>query len=285
MQNESVGSMSCAFQQHYHVAGRHHCTHHIAASCAWSSNAWGDDGCFTRLFAEERKSLHQTYVGRSILVLGGSTSRDLAAECMRIVLPPSQAEHVSNSWNASGVQGWELFPRSGKTQTNFSRQYKASVMTPLLGTGWNFTHIQPSARWAGCRSCFSAYRKVDYIAELVDERIRYEFSWKPKLFTTSDQEAFAKRHCHKNYDLVFIGKGLHDAAFSRTQVLRPRAVETRLSHLAKLLECLPQTTLVVLRTPYVSATSAAEQEIVQLIAGHMRAMGSQWEFPCECLRS
>ena len=55
--------------------------------------------------------------GRSILVLGGSTSRDMAADFMQSVLPLGPQENVSNQWAAKTkkTEGYRLFPAIGRT--------------------------------------------------------------------------------------------------------------------------------------------------------------------------
>ena len=222
---------------------------------------------------------HAAFPNRSVLVLGGSTSRDLAGEFMRVVLPPSTTHAVQRSWTSSRVESWELFPAIGKTAFNFTEQYTESVMRPLREAGWQFTQVDPRAAWAGCASCVSAYRNIDYVAELNSDRgpVRYEFSWKPELFTDADEQAFENRYCSRHYDLVFIGKGLHDAAFHAAHASSERFVETQLSRLAEQLRCLPTSALVFLRTPYVSAVPR-EQSILVKMAGIMVTMVANGAF-------
>ena len=83
--------------------------------------------------------------GRSILVIGGSTLRDLAADFMQSVLPLNKLQqNVSNQWIAKETEGFRLFPAVGKHTNNFQDQYKTDIMQPLLDAGWRFEHLDPT---------------------------------------------------------------------------------------------------------------------------------------------
>eukprot|EP00978_Attheya_sp_CCMP212_P008934 scaffold21095_cov29-Attheya_sp.AAC.1 len=218
---------------------------------------------------------HHLFAGKSVLVIGGSTSRDLAADFMHAVLPLKLRHNVSLAWNASSLQGYELFPGPRKNEKDFHRMYKKEVMFPLMNAGWNFTRL--SEKSSGCSDCVSNYVNVDYFAELFGGHTRsasgitYEFSWKPDIFAPkADTDGFTHRFCAPNrrYDIVFIGRGLHDAVFKNDKLNEHSAVDTRFRRLAGLLECFPETTLIILRTPYVT-TNEKEQERVLNITESM----------------
>jgi hypothetical protein len=219
------------------------------------------------------QNAHKVFAGKSILVIGGSTSRDLAADFMQMVLTPDIRSNVTRSWEEANVQGYQLFPAVGKRQFNFDKQYDQKVMQPLKDAGWNFTH-HTIHEYAGCSDCKSAFVNIDYVAKLhgghtaSSNGISYEFSWKPDMFAPiSDKNAFENRYCPPNnqYDIVYIGRGLHDAAFQSEVNLAKDASEGRIQKLGKLLDCFPPETLIAFRTPYVSTQSNEEQEKVMNI--------------------
>jgi len=231
-----------------------------------------------------RENAHLTFAGRSVLILGGSTSRDLAADFMQMVLPPSQRGAILNAWQANNTQGHELFPASGKQAVDFEEMYKASTMQPLLSAGWEFTQILGPD--AGCRDCNSSYTNIDYVATIRGGAskndsaggISYEFSWKPEIFASlADTTGFQTRYCKRHYDVVHIGKGLHDAAFKSAKDLTPVAIEERFEKLAALVKCLPESTLVVLRTPYRSK-NAMEEGFNQITTAVLRKLVSSGSF-------
>eukprot|EP00581_Thalassiosira_minuscula_P017794 CAMPEP_0183723348 /NCGR_PEP_ID=MMETSP0737-20130205/14945_1 /TAXON_ID=385413 /ORGANISM="Thalassiosira miniscula, Strain CCMP1093" /LENGTH=385 /DNA_ID=CAMNT_0025953609 /DNA_START=257 /DNA_END=1414 /DNA_ORIENTATION=- len=207
----------------------------------------------------------QYFSGKSILVIGGSTSRSLAADFMRFVLPRDLRDGVASAWKESSVEGYELFPRTKKLEPTFDQMYTKEVMLPLMTAGWNFTHLR-NATTSGCRDCVRGYTNNDYMAELYgghtksSRGITYEYSWKPEIFSpVADTDGFTHRYCQPNrrYDAVFIGRGLHDAVFKKHE-LTPEAVDERFRKLAELLKCFPETTLIIVRTPYVGKEREAE---------------------------
>jgi hypothetical protein len=72
------------------------------------------------------------------------------------------------------------------------------------------------------------------------------FSWKPELFTRSDESLFESRLCRHPPDILYVDKGYHDVCF-----LRPNATtaEHQLRMFGALLRCLPPTSLVIIRAP------------------------------------
>lgn len=214
--------------------------------------------------AEQNQLPFELLFGKSILVIGGSTSRDLAADFMQAVLPLDLQRTVQNQWESTNAQGYQLFPRIGKTESNFDRQYNKNVMLPLMNAGWRFEHQDASLDTSGCKDCNSNYRNIDYVATF--QNISYEFSWKPNIFAPfSDTEGFLHRFCLKKYSIVYFGRGLHDAAFLGPEEMTWNAIEERFKRLANLTKCLPDDTLIILRSPYVTTASRAEQQRVEIV--------------------
>lgn len=214
---------------------------------------------------------HQMFAGKSVLVIGGSTSRSLAGDFMRSVLPPDLRHNVSLAWNKSAVQGYQLFPSVGKGETSFDRMYKKTVMLPLMEAGWNFTRVLEQT--SGCRDCKSNYVNLDYVAEFHGGHTRsasgitYEFSWKPDIFAPkADTDGFNHRYClpNRQYDILYIGRGLHDAAFMKNELNTRNLLDARFLKLGGLLECFPETTLVIFRTPYFTAKAREEKHVLSI---------------------
>jgi len=224
------------------------------------------------VFEVADENAYQIFAGKSVLVIGGSTSRSLAGDFMHAVLPPEFRHNISLAWNKSAVQGYELFPSIGKKEKSFHRIYKESVMLPLMEAGWNFTHLLEDT--SGCGDCESSYTNLDYVAELHGGHtksasgITYEFSWKPEIFAPkADTDGFYHRYClpNRRYDIVYIGRGLHDAAFFRKEEVNTRnMLDARFLKLGGLLECFPETTLVIFRTPYLSGKKREEKILLNV---------------------
>lgn len=68
-----------------------------------------------------------------------------------------------------------------------------------------------------------------------------------------------RKYCEKHYDIVIVGKGLHDAYFYNNSSLSNLSIERRARSLARSLECFPKRTLVVIRLPYVATREAFEE--------------------------
>ena len=203
---------------------------------------------------------YERMLGRSILVIGGSTSRDLAADFMQSVLPSGPQENTSNLWAAKKREGYNLFPNIGKHTIIFQDQYDSDVMLPLLDAGWRFEHLNYSLATSGCSGCRSSYTNIDYVATF--HNITYEFSWKPEILSPSDEVAFRQRYCTRKYDVVYVGRGLHDAAFYDSNEMSMDAIRLRFLALAKILKCLPDETLIIFRSPYETTIRESEQQRV-----------------------
>ena len=225
--------------------------------------------------SEDNQLPYELMSGRSILVIGGSTSRDLAADFMQSVLPLKLQQNVSNQWTAKETEGFRLFPAIGKHANNFQDQYENDIMQPLLDAGWRFEHLDPTLKTTGCSKCKASYSNIDYVATF--ENIRYEYSWKPEIFSPSDEDAFHQLYCKQKYDIVYLGRGLHDAAFYDLQEMSMNSIRLRFLALAKLLRCFPEETLIIFRSPY-ATTVGSEQRRVEDVTKIMVEMIADGHF-------
>eukprot|EP00977_Amphora_coffeiformis_P028034 scaffold34685_cov183-Amphora_coffeaeformis.AAC.14 len=268
-----------------------HTNHAPTPGCSWWNNGseWGDGGEFSSLLKQAHDNAPATFAGKSVLVIGGSTSRDLAAYFLRMVLPPHQRDEVTRRWNANHTEGYQLFPPIGKHAKLFKLMYKGETMQPLMDAGWKFQRIEGPE--AGCSDCKSSYTNLDYVASLrggaygnSSNGISYEFSWKPDIFAPrADTVGFQTRYCKRRYDVVHIGRGLHDAAFQPMNELTPDRIRERFLRLAELVQCFPPTTLVVLRTPYLSTSSksganVSEESLIVTISNVLKALVREGAF-------
>lgn len=161
-----------------------------------------------------------------------------------------------------------MFPAKKKTR-QFKDQFTPGLMHPLMDAGWELE--QNTGVAAGCYDCARSGKSMDYVASLrggasSNNGISYEFSWKPEIFTQSDVTGFQKRYCsEKHYDVVHIGKGLHDAALKDLDQLTPSKLRERFLKLAELVHCFPETTLVILRSPYLSTINVEKEENVNIV--------------------
>lgn len=61
---------------------------------------------------------------------------------------------------------------------------------------------------------------------------------------------------------MYVGRGLHDAAFYDSNEMSMDAIRLRFLALAKILKCLPDETLIIFRSPYVTTIRESEQQRV-----------------------
>lgn len=192
----------------------------------------------------------QSFSGKHVLVLGASTSLNVTFTFMAAMLPPVARDAVMKTWKLNGERDF----------------------APLAEHGWSLDYQNASDSTSGCRDCLAKETTVDHVATLYAgtlKEISYEYSWKPEIFSPRDDTVgFKQRYCRKRYDVVFICKGLHDAAYTNVAVnLTSASIRDRFEKLAGLLQCLPSTTLVVLRTPYhVDAAHVEYSEIAKAAA-------------------
>ena len=93
----------------------------------------------------------------------------------------------------------------------------------------------------------------------------------------SDEDAFHQRYCKQKYDIVYLGRGLHDAAFYDLQEMSMNSIRLRFLALAKLLRCFPEETLIILRSPY-KTTKGSEQQRVEDVTKIMVEMIADGHF-------
>ena len=139
---------------------------------------------------------------------------------------------------------------------------------------------------------------LDYTHHHKTQHAQYMFSWKPEIYTRADRMAFAARFCNSTSPphFVYLGKGLHDACRHNGSDLTEFAslVEERLHALTQVLRCLPPTSIIVLRTPYmvprpglsasrVCRTSWQEPARVQVVRDTLQQMHRAGSFGSNAL--
>jgi hypothetical protein len=241
----------------------------------------------SNLFTSAENQAHSVFAGKSILVIGGSTSRDLVGDFLQVVLPSHTRHNVSNAWRGSSSQGYQLF-LGGKKERPFEETFNKKITIPLVDAGWAFTHLASDLPTSGCRDCKSSSTNLDYVAtlngghEISSKGITYEYSWKPEIFSPlADNDGFLQRYCLRHYDVVYIGRGLHDAAYRPDGQLAEDQIRARFHKLASLLKCFPSTTLIILRTPYVTNHSPTEQKRVENVTSVLSEMVKDGVFDLE----
>ena len=102
------------------------------------------------------------------------------------------------------------------------------------------------------RVCAARGKWLDFVHRHATSGTTVAFSWKPEFYTVTDAIAFRVRFCASPPDLLYVGKGLHDACRRNTGSLAAHTAhaETQLRKLGGLMSCLPPTSLIVVRTPY-----------------------------------
>lgn len=137
--------------------------------------------------------------------------------------------------------------RFGRINTGVARSLAKA------GVFFNFSQC---SRTSGCTDCYARCKLdrpnrhdwLDYTVIDSGCNNTMEFSWKPELWTHSDEIAFEDRFCKQNYDVVVVSKGLHDAAW-----FNKSATTGQIAKLAAALRCFPPSTAVYLRTPLSSS--------------------------------
>ena len=162
------------------------------------------------------------------------------------------------------------------TMRNFE-MHLANTTTGSSNSSWSARDVMPCSAKIGagcldCWACCSASRCphpheralwLDYTRTRASTNTMITFSWKPELWTVTDQIAFNVRFCKEPHpDLIYIGKGLHDACHRGPHSKNDlSSLESHMRHVEPLLRRLGQQlrecfnnqrrkTLVVLRTPY-----------------------------------
>lgn len=202
------------------------------------------------------------FAGKRILVLGGSTERELALHfqlvangCPDDIPPPVYQSHgVYGSCRYPGYPFSCEYPGGNLRRCNWTAGYGCEDCVACCG----------HQRCAGGASSAHDYDWMDFVTSSVGTAARpsdatLEFSWKPEIHTRADELAFSSRFCSRPPDLLLLGKGLHDVAWfsqrsSRGILNNASAMEawvaSRYAHFVPLLRCLPDSTVVIVRTPY-----------------------------------
>ena len=203
----------------------------------------------------------RTFAGKRVLLLGGSTTR-------RLVFA-----FVLASLNETAQT---QFPKSGEFFQDVGININETMEQSFAHHGWSFQHFPCEVdRGYGCSDCrcacidgtFSPRRDwLDFEARHRYTNTAIHFSWKPELYSQADANAFAARWSESGrslpYDLIQVGKGLHDAMFRQRGVAtHGRYVVAQARKFGQLLGSLPACSLVVIRTPYV-VTNGTERKAV-----------------------
>ena len=206
----------------------------------WARGAWVAPGTV---------DVARTFAGRRVLLLGGSTTRRLVFAFV--------VASLNETAQAQFPKSGDFFVGAGGVNQAMERRFAHH--------GWRFHHYPCEvSRGYGCSDCHCGCRTggcsgaqwLDFEARHGPSGTVLDFSWKPELYSQADVNAFTTRWAEKKglpYDIIQVGKGLHDAAFRRQRGLAAhgRYVVAQARKFGPLLGLLPTCSLVVIHTPYV----------------------------------
>lgn len=191
--------------------------------------------------------MYPSCLGKTLLFIGCSTVRDLA-------------NHV--------IQRMDNSSRLLSTPTPY-----------ILNTKFSTWRIQNNkcdeSKGYGCGDCYCAstnkscrYDWVDFEAIHPQSQTTVIFSWKPDLYRDSDAVAFYTRFLSLENAVVLIGKGLHDASFSksRSNMLTDK-MKDQIQHLNWIVRKFSKTVTVVMRTP-LQSRRRTENNLIEQIRAH-----------------
>lgn len=125
----------------------------------------------------------------------------------------------------------------------------------------------------GCGDCYCASTKKscrydwgDFEAVHSQSQTTVIFSWTPDLYRDGDAVAFYTGFFSLENAVVFIGKGLHDATFSKRKILTNK-MQDQIEHLDRTVRKFSKTVTVVMRTP-LRTRSHAENTLIEQIRAH-----------------
>jgi hypothetical protein len=187
---------------------------------------------------------------RQVLLMGDSTVRDVLSA---ITDTPKGEPWAVNRGGASGfwtVRSLGCEPRVGSGCADCWACCFDACAPMAAMRGGRHGMISYSKRVANAR--YSRRSWQDYEFHREEGNTTVAFSWKPELHTPSDGVAFRERFCASPPDVIYLGKGLHDACRHHVDSIAAHSAhaERHMLALAQTLRCLPKTALVVLRTPY-----------------------------------
>jgi hypothetical protein len=197
----------------------------------------------------------------SILLVGGSTIRMMATDLMMHTRTAQMAAFTPKLTSQLVCPGnWSIDVHP----CNASRGYGCSSCVCCCGRNCSRRRVEPASSNSSHQASAEGWHQLfvgwsDFTATCSSYSLRIDFSWKPEMHTVDDDAAFHSRFCsiipcRHVYDVVLIGKGLHDAVFRPAPLDEFRSTMQRKTHaLGTLLRCLPQTTLIVARTPYATS--------------------------------
>ena len=237
MSNVSVGAPASALTRALY----------LNASKAWDSVDASPDWAIP-------PSLHLSHLAnRTILLVGGSTMRMMATDLM---MQTHQAQMSAFS-PGTALRRQLTCPSNWRIEVHpcdALRGFGCTRCFCCCGPNCTRHHVEETniSSVASWQRLFFGWS--DFTATCSSYSLRLDFSWKPEMLTTDDDAAFNTRFCSpsaRKYDVAIIGKGLHDVMFRPAPLgafiaqLEPKVVA-----LGALLHCLPQSTLLMVRTPY-----------------------------------
>ena len=171
--------------------------------------------------------MYPNCLGKTIVFIGCSTMRDLANHMIQRVdnssrLLSKPTPHILNGY----FKNWEIHDNKCDATKGY-----------------------------GCDDCYCRSHKkschyswVDFEAIHTRSQTTVIFSWKPNLYSDSDAVAFYTRFLGLKNAVVFIGKGLHDAKFSKPRKFTSR-MQDQIKHLNWIVQKFSKSVTVVMRTP------------------------------------
>jgi len=169
--------------------------------------------------------MYSRCIGKTLLFIGCSTTRD-----------------VVNHF----ILSLEGIPIEKPTSYILDQDFKT----------WDITNLKcDETKGYGCHDCTCSSNSkkcrfdwVDFEAFHNISNTRIIFSWKPQLYSDSDAVAIYTRFIKMKNAVIFIGKGLHDAAFNNNKILN----NYNIKHLFGVSKEFHHTNRIIMRTPYKS---------------------------------
>ena len=199
--------------------------------------------------------LHLSHLAnRTILLVGGSTMRMMATDLMMQTHRTQMAafgEGTALRRQLTCPSSWRVAVHPCDALRGFGCTNCVCCCGPNCARrrAEEATNISNAANW---KNLFFGWS--DFTATCSSYSLRLDFSWKPEMHTADDDAAFNTRFCASSaqqYDIAIIGKGLHDVMFRPAPLgaFVARLV-SEVAALGALVQCLPQSTSLMVRTPY-----------------------------------
>ena len=196
------------------------------------------------------------FAGRSILLVGGSTLRMMATDLMMHTRADrmhhfKKGSPLHTNLRCPGewvVKSYDCNETLGMGCPDCVCCCGPTCTTKAHNESYTIRSEDNPRQW---KALFFGWS--DFTAKCASLDVTLEFTWKPELFSLADVAAFSSRFCatDADYDVVLVGKGLHDAAFKKQAITLFRStVQSKVEQLRKLMNCLNRRTTLIVRTPY-----------------------------------